>query len=60
VSPENIIEEERQQDVDAQNCNILRMKSEEEEECLIVIKINIITTDVPGLRWIRIRTPVVN
>lgn len=47
-------------DVDAQNCKILRMKSGEDEECLIVIEINITTPNVPGLRWIRIGTPIVN
>lgn len=41
-------------------CNVLRMKSREEEECLIVIKINTITSDVLDLIQIRNRTPIVN
>lgn len=60
VIPENIRGGGGMGDVDAQNCKILRMKSGEDEECLIVIEINITTPNVPGLRWIRIGTPIVN
>lgn len=45
--------------VDAQNLRCPE-ESGEEEECLIVIKINIITPDVLDLIWIRNRTPIVN
>lgn len=42
--------------IDVQDCNILRLRSGNEAECLIVIKINTVTPGVPGLRWIRTRT----